>query len=130
HSCPPPTPLRSSPLPFLFSFSLLRSRVLRYLPSFPTRRSSDLIISTIFPLGNYFLQKYIILIDRNVSQQGIITIVKTLPLFTIITNIQCRWRSEEHTSELQSRFDLVCRLLLEKKNRSIYSTFVETDNLI
>src|SRR5438067_4886555 len=25
-------------------------------------------------------------------------------------------RSEEHTSELQSRFDLVCRLLLEKKN--------------
>src|SRR5699024_12195989 len=27
-------------------------------------------------------------------------------------------RSEEHTSELQSRFDLVCRLLLEKKNTS------------
>src|SRR5207249_9660539 len=27
-------------------------------------------------------------------------------------------RSEEHTSELQSRFDLVCRLLLEKKNGS------------
>src|SRR5699024_11857749 len=27
-----------------------------------------------------------------------------------------RARSEEHTSELQSRFDLVCRLLLEKKN--------------
>src|SRR5699024_12208922 len=27
-----------------------------------------------------------------------------------------RERSEEHTSELQSRFDLVCRLLLEKKN--------------
>src|SRR5437868_9043087 len=26
-----------------------------------------------------------------------------------------RSRSEEHTSELQSRFDLVCRLLLEKK---------------
>src|SRR5699024_11562130 len=26
-----------------------------------------------------------------------------------------RARSEEHTSELQSRFDLVCRLLLEKK---------------
>src|SRR5437868_10375355 len=33
---------------------------------------------------------------------------------------ELRWmpraRSEEHTSELQSRFDLVCRLLLEKKN--------------
>src|SRR5699024_3630074 len=28
-----------------------------------------------------------------------------------------RPRSEEHTSELQSRFDLVCRLLLEKKNK-------------
>src|SRR5206468_7060153 len=27
-------------------------------------------------------------------------------------------RSEEHTSELQSRSDLVCRLLLEKKNQS------------
>src|SRR5699024_11317301 len=29
---------------------------------------------------------------------------------------QTSTRSEEHTSELQSRFDLVCRLLLEKKN--------------
>src|SRR5438067_13769304 len=29
---------------------------------------------------------------------------------------RCR-RSEEHTSELQSRFDLVCRLLLEKKKK-------------
>src|SRR5699024_11835333 len=30
------------------------------------------------------------------------------------SSAHCR-RSEEHTSELQSRFDLVCRLLLEKK---------------
>src|SRR5437868_9137736 len=29
--------------------------------------------------------------------------------------VKCHPRSEEHTSELQSRFDLVCRLLLEKK---------------
>src|SRR5699024_11541113 len=29
-------------------------------------------------------------------------------------------RSEEHTSELQSRFDLVCRLLLEKKKYTEY----------
>src|SRR5437773_9473828 len=29
-------------------------------------------------------------------------------------------RSEEHTSELQSHHDLVCRLLLEKKNFKIY----------
>src|SRR3989440_3796893 len=28
-------------------------------------------------------------------------------------------RSEEHTSELQSRSDLVCRLLLEKKNNTL-----------
>src|SRR6266513_4802522 len=30
-------------------------------------------------------------------------------------------RSEEHTSELQSRFDLVCRLLLEKKKNDCVS---------
>src|SRR5699024_11837175 len=30
-------------------------------------------------------------------------------------------RSEEHTSELQSRFDLVCRLLLEKKKESAHT---------
>src|SRR5207247_8810208 len=31
---------------------------------------------------------------------------------------QARRRSEEHTSELQSRVDLVCRLLLEKKKKT------------
>src|SRR5437868_7693668 len=31
-------------------------------------------------------------------------------------------RSEEHTSELQSRFDLVCRLLLEKKKNTNIDT--------
>src|SRR5207249_5245 len=45
-------------------------------------------------------------------------------------------RSEEHTSELQSRFDLVCRLLLEKKNSvatcddksdQIYARFDKSD---
>src|SRR5689334_23794387 len=30
-----------------------------------------------------------------------------------------RWRSEEHTSELQSQFHLVCRLLLEKKKKKV-----------
>src|SRR5438105_6041126 len=33
--------------------------------------------------------------------------------------IVARNRSEEHTSELQSRVDLVCRLLLEKKKRKM-----------
>src|SRR2546429_4529641 len=32
-----------------------------------------------------------------------------------VTHLECQRRSEEHTSELQSRLHLVCRLLLEKK---------------
>src|SRR5690625_7010900 len=44
----------------------------------------------------------------------------------IITEIQIRtlamnFRSEEHTSELQSRGHLVCRLLLEKKKQTLIS---------
>src|SRR5699024_5020178 len=35
-------------------------------------------------------------------------------------------RSEEHTSELQSRFDLVCRLLLEKKKKKTQKEQIET----
>src|SRR6266496_6666151 len=40
----------------------------------------------------------------------------------------CRrsWRSEEHTSELQSRRDLVCRLLLEKKKKRNAMNFAKT----
>src|SRR5699024_12627551 len=39
------------------------------------------------------------------------------------TNTDCeKWRSEEHTSELQSRFDLVCRLLLEKKKIKVIAS--------
>src|SRR2546421_2413705 len=37
----------------------------------------------------------------------------------------CVPRSEEHTSELQSRSDLVCRLLLEKKNKNKFINQVE-----
>src|SRR5699024_11258342 len=40
---------------------------------------------------------------------------KDNPIFMILDYL---YRSEEHTSELQSRFDLVCRLLLEKKERA------------
>src|SRR5207249_9417377 len=40
-------------------------------------------------------------------------------------------RSEEHTSELQSRFDLVCRLLLEKKkNNTNTSTKIATPSAL
>src|SRR5215813_14765330 len=35
----------------------------------------------------------------------------------------CRRRSEEHTSELQSRPHLVCRLLLEKNNAALFRRF-------
>src|SRR5437588_3892989 len=40
------------------------------------------------------------------------------------------WRSEEHTSELQSHSDLVCRLLLEKKNKTTYYTTPKFTNQI
>src|SRR5437773_8597839 len=36
-----------------------------------------------------------------------------------IDHHDARYRSEEHTSELQSHHDLVCRLLLEKKNATV-----------
>src|SRR5207248_6297140 len=35
-----------------------------------------------------------------------------------------RARSEEHTSELQSPYDLVCRLLLEKKNHKLQNELI------
>src|SRR2546425_2883675 len=40
------------------------------------------------------------------------------PERTLAIDLQCRARSEEHTSELQSLAYLVCRLLLEKKKKS------------
>src|SRR5207247_9063503 len=65
----------------------------RDLHSFPTRRSSDL---TGEPEWGAHLADDL---DRIVALHDASTIA----------------RSEEHTSELQSRVDLVCRLLLEKK---------------
>ena len=38
-------------------------------------------------------------------------------------------RSEEHTSELQSRLHLVCRLLLEKKNKKIKQKQILASNI-
>src|SRR5207249_10892073 len=85
----------------------------RDLHSFPTRRSSDLASSCCpvtlgflsslcsFPLSFDFFKDA----DSNVAPPPY--------LGTAV-------RSEEHTSELQSRFDLVCRLLLEKKNSKDY----------
>src|SRR5689334_23655604 len=41
--------------------------------------------------------------------------------------VLCMDRSEEHTSELQSQFHLVCRLLLEKKKKYIIIEFLKND---
>src|SRR5437867_10634917 len=41
-----------------------------------------------------------------------------------------RLRSEEHTSELQSPYDLVCRLLLEKKKKHTYMQKEQNNNYI
>src|SRR3712207_8769815 len=43
---------------------------------------------------------------------------------SLITNDNILLRSEEHTSELQSRQYLVCRLLLEKKKKSIINSTI------
>src|SRR5438034_2190487 len=46
----------------------------------------------------------------------------TMPTEIPFTSANTKTRSEEHTSELQSHSDLVCRLLLEKKkNRNTYA---------
>src|SRR5699024_12719618 len=71
------------------------------LRSFPTRRSSD--------LDRHF--------RRFCDSASALDLPEPDPqLWVGFGQIQRR-RSEEHTSELQSRFDLVCRLLLEKKNK-------------
>src|SRR5699024_12139902 len=58
---------------------------------------------TIPMLGNYF----IILFKE-------VPLASTVGVIEILAKAES-YRAEEHTSELQSRFDLVCRLLLEKK---------------
>src|SRR5256885_11895053 len=54
--------------------------------------------------------------SRAAASGGVTTIVD-MPLNSIppTTNVEALGRSEEHTSELQSPCNLVCRLLLEKK---------------
>src|SRR5699024_12125323 len=49
---------------------------------------------------------------------------KSYKIIETIFNLPRYWssKSEEHTSELQSRFDLVCRLLLEKNNFYSHNT--------
>src|SRR5438067_8264106 len=77
--------------------------------------------STLFPYTTLFRSPYVRLkVDWKVQAPETTNsneLIKKGFLITVIYNSAhvCSMRSEEHTSELQSRFDLVCRLLLEKK---------------
>src|SRR5690625_7064263 len=66
-------------------------------------------------------------ITKNVSDSSIFLVnIKTMiakirmPGVYTLANRSKNFRSEEHTSELQSRGHLVCRLLLEKKKNTAY----------
>src|SRR5689334_24667826 len=92
----------------------------RDLHSFPTRRSSDLsniiMRNVTGPIGIGFSGTS----DNNNTQDTqkpfIRNIVFNAIRATVVAKPVDHPRSEEHTSELQSQFHLVCRLLLEKKN--------------
>src|SRR5699024_12599120 len=96
------------------SFFLHCSSHHRYLHSFPTRRSSDLVIAII----TMFVGNLIALAQDNVKRMlAYSSVAHAGYLLVGLAAGTAEGRSEEHTSELQSRFDLVCRLLLEKKKR-------------
>src|SRR5205814_5914345 len=95
------------------------------LHSFPTRRSSDLKT-----VATYFGRENNSVVTRKANGEFIDPrveivyddarhyILTTKEKFDIITSRgSINSRSEEHTSELQSLRHLVCRLLLEKKNK-------------
>src|SRR5699024_12499652 len=102
----------------------LRSvRHLPHLPSFPTRRSSDLamITNVVF----FIVLSLSSAIPAAIRRHRTFTIAYYQGKGNFLSQRRavgiCLFleylaqRSEEHTSELQSRFDLVCRLLLEKQ---------------
>src|SRR5207249_11564326 len=88
------------------------------LHSFPTRRSSDL-----GPRDDRRLQLGTPAesvggcLERAARRRSFRAPQRTEPVRSTGARNE---RSEEHTSELQSRFDLVCRLLLEKKKDTSY----------
>src|SRR5699024_11841648 len=89
--------------------------------SFPTRRSSDLLDEqskkavTIKFIELDIVNAKQLRLDPLIIHQ-LEELIKNEIGHLIGEDVQFRFlRSEEHTSELQSRFDLVCRLLLEKK---------------
>src|SRR5690625_6383938 len=84
----------------------------RGLPSFPTRRSSDLAHGDVLQITLALSAGTDPHDHRQVPHLG------NAELRRIGPGRDLRGRSEEHTSELQSRGHLVCRLLLEKKKQT------------
>src|SRR5690606_41850970 len=76
------------------------------LLSSPTRRSSDLPAPLPLPVFETILP-----VAKQLSTTPPSKIIPAIPPTLLLP------RSEEHTSELQSRENLICRLLLEKKKR-------------
>src|SRR5687768_18213619 len=87
------------------------------LHSFPTRRSSDLFVllqpDRQSPGGTPQVPY-----ERAPPSERRRDRFLPFPRLTNPTPDRNSFRSEEHTSELQSRLHLVCRLLLEKKNNN------------
>src|SRR5436190_13948595 len=92
----------------------------RYIHSFPTRRSSDLI-NSIITLNPKALEEADRL-DAAYKRTGFVGPLHGIPV--LVKDEIDAARSEEHTSELQSHSDLVCRLLLEKKNSVLISDYI------
>src|SRR5206468_5716349 len=93
---------------------------LRDLHSFPTRRSSDLGVIIRF-VGLGVRKRSGCALLRLSCRMLFGEIRQGMPWSNLqqqhVALAEQRLRSEEHTSELQSRSDLVCRLLLEKKKQ-------------
>src|SRR5690349_23126327 len=70
--------------------------------------------STLFPYTTLFRSSQSTTSSVRCGRFGLWWVTRGTPP----VEIDARTRSEEHTSELQSRRDLVCRLLLEKKKRN------------
>src|SRR5256886_13306478 len=72
-------------------------------------------IDELFAVPNDASTEIFIDLMRHISLQNKIDRVVALEEFDVVLAALIRERSEEHTSELQSQSNLVCRLLLEKK---------------
>src|SRR2546428_4794188 len=89
--------------------------------------------STLFPYTTLFRSLEFLMRNagRSVSRSRIAEAVWNYQFDpeTNVVDVYVNYRSEEHTSELQSRSDLVCRLLLEKKKKkqSIISMMIIPD---